>query len=480
MVARLAAVLAVTIALAAVVAGDVGGAGNKSGAGNRSYVATHFVRMPVGFFDDPSFRWSKDVGTNLARAAAAHASIIHTLANWAAIAPRKPKHPLDGNDRAYHLSDLDALVRSAGRYDLQVMITITGTPGWANGGNSPNHPPQKFKWLTQFARMLAHRYDGRHGRGAVTRFSVWNEPNLGLFLVPQYRHGKIVSPIIYAKLFQAAYRGIKKGDPHAIVAAGETSNRGINRPTGQPGRDSVAPGTFAHILAKVAPHLPFAAWAAHPYSPDFGYGPEQRVRFPNVSFSTMNRFGLSLQHWFRRRVPIWITEYGEQTRPPFRFGVTLARQAADTREAMRLIRTSKYVRMFIWFVFRDSNSTTWFSGLEHANGKSKPAYKAFASSAYEVVGETKQVKPYRPFSLTMSVPWIAYHVSARSRLEVDYTIRLRGHVKAQGVRIAKLQRDGNISFTVPFGAARRRRYTLSAVVIDRRGQHETHQVVLVS
>ncbi len=159
------------------------------------------------------------------------------------------------------------------------MITITGTPRWANGNQSPNHPPLKMKWLTEFAQMLAHRYNGEHGRSAVTLFSVWNEPNLGLFLVPQFRHGRIVSPALYARLFRAAYTGIKKGDPNAIVAAGETSNRGINRPTGNPGRDSVAPATFARRLAEVAPRLPFAAWADHPYSPNFGLDHRRRFGF---------------------------------------------------------------------------------------------------------------------------------------------------------------------------------------------------------
>ncbi len=58
-------------------------------------------RMPVGFYDDPSFRWSTQTTVNLRAAAAAHASIVHALVNWAVAAPTKPVHPLDGNDPAY-------------------------------------------------------------------------------------------------------------------------------------------------------------------------------------------------------------------------------------------------------------------------------------------------------------------------------------------------------------------------------------------
>ena len=47
-------------------------------------------RMPIGFFDDPSFRWAPKPTVNLASAEKAHASIIHVLADWSQIAPTKP------------------------------------------------------------------------------------------------------------------------------------------------------------------------------------------------------------------------------------------------------------------------------------------------------------------------------------------------------------------------------------------------------
>ena len=129
-------------------------------------------KMPIGFYDDPSFRWApeKVIPQNLQAAKQAHASLIHALADWRQIAPDKPKNPLDGDDPAYNLSDLDALVQTAPRYNQQVFITISGCPGWANGGQANNHPPKNLNDLTQFAHMLAARYNGRHiGFGAMTR-----------------------------------------------------------------------------------------------------------------------------------------------------------------------------------------------------------------------------------------------------------------------------------------------------------------------
>ena len=78
--------------------------------------------------------------------------------------------------------------------------------------------------------MLATRYNGRTGHGDVALWSIWNEPNLQLFLTPQFVGKKIVGPANYAKLYKSAYAGIKAGNPTAKVAIGETSARGRDKP----------------------------------------------------------------------------------------------------------------------------------------------------------------------------------------------------------------------------------------------------------
>ena len=77
--------------------------------------ATAAPRMPIGFFDDPTFRWSADRADNLHRAAADGASIIHTTANWPTLAPTRPASATNGDDPAYKLADLDELVQQAQR-----------------------------------------------------------------------------------------------------------------------------------------------------------------------------------------------------------------------------------------------------------------------------------------------------------------------------------------------------------------------------
>jgi Glycosyl hydrolase catalytic core len=436
-------------------------------------------RMPVGFYDDPSFRWAASPEVNFASAQRAHASVIHVLADWSQIATRKPAAPLNGDDPAYDLSDLDAVVRTAPAFRLQVVMTISGTPKWANGGQPPNRPPKNLGTLTQFAHMLAARYNGlRPGFGSVSRWSVWNEPNLELFLKPQFEGNKIVSPKIYAKLFMAAYKGIKAGNPLAEVAAGETSNRGRNKPSFQSG--SVAPATFARMLAEANPKLPFAAWATHPYPTVPRLGPKQKVAYPNVTMTRLEQFGKSLEQWFHRRVPIWVTEYAEQTRPEYPGGVTRAQQAADAKLALKMAAANPYVEMFVWFVLRDSTKKTWFSGLIAKNGARKPAYSAFAKTASGIDGQTQVVVPGRPPTIKLDIPYLTYNNSVGAVVGITYVV-LDGRKKiAVAQPRGRIASDQTVSFVARFKPVKGKSYLLSAVVNDKHGQIATREVSLVA
>jgi hypothetical protein len=441
------------------------------------------VRMPVGFYDDPSFRWSPTAAENVASAQKSGATIVHTLADWSQLAPTKPLDPLDGDDPAYRLGDLDQLVQNAAAHGMQVLVTITGTPRWANGGRSPNYAPKSMTTLTQFAHMLAARYSGKNSEfGTVTRWSIWNEPNLGRFLAPQYSGKKIVSGATYAKLYMAGYKGIKAGNKLAQVAAGETSNRGRNHPTGSVGNDTVAPALFAQMVARANPHLPFAAWATHPYPSVYALGPGQKVAYPNVALSTMTHFGTDLKKWFHRNVPIWITEYGEQTKPEYRLGgVTYAKQAADLKKAMQLARANPYVGMFIWFIFRDSTSATWASGVEKKSGAKKPSFAAFTSQARTTAGETEQLPKSKTASVHVAVPMLASANTVGTTMQVTYQLRLGSKLVKNGKATAKLGSNQTLTFTLarPAKTKAKTAYTLNVTASDDTGQTVKRTIALL-
>jgi hypothetical protein len=436
--------------------------------------------MPIGFFDDPSFRWSPDRQQNLAAAAAAGATVIHTTANWAQLAPTRPAFPADADDKAYRLSDLDELVRESARYGLRVMIDITGTPKWANGGQPPNHMPKHLSDLATFAKMLALRYDGRNpGKGQVSLWSVWNEPNLQQFLTPQYVGKRIVSPANYAKLYKTVYAAIKSQNPMAKVAIGETSAQGRDRPSAGSSQ-TVAPGTFAHLLSKI-PGLHFDAWAHHPYPTARTAKPLEKVRYPNVTLSQLPRFEAQLAKDFHRAVPIWITEYGHETKPAQPKGVTYAQQAAYATQALTIARNDPSVQMFCWFTFRDSAGNPWKSGLVKQSGAAKPAFARFAALAHQIDGTTVVGKGGRSLgSIAIFVPFLTFYDPVGSLVGITYHVMDGVKLVASGEPRSNLAPDGSVSFVPAFTPVKGHSYTITATVNDANGNLQTRQVAVRS
>ena len=128
--------------------------------------ATH---MPVGFFDDASFRWSPDALTNLrTRRCSRRHGDQHDRRVGRTIAPTRPAR-CGRRETTPRITSTTSTRSShnANALRLQVLIDINGTPRWANGGQTPNHMPKKLTDLTTFAKMLATRYNGHHGHGNV-------------------------------------------------------------------------------------------------------------------------------------------------------------------------------------------------------------------------------------------------------------------------------------------------------------------------
>jgi hypothetical protein len=438
--------------------------------------ATAAPRMPIGFFDDPTFRWSPDRAVNLQRAAATGASIIHTTANWPQIAPTRPAQAADGSDPAYHLADLDELVSQAAANGMRVMINITGTPKWSNGNTTPNHMPKRLSDLTAFARMLATRYNGANGKGYVGLWSIWNEPNLQQFLTPQYVGKKIVSPANYAKLYKAAYAGIKAGNRGAQVAAGETSAMGRDKPS-KGASQTVSPGTFARLLAQQK-GIRFDAWAHHPYPTAPNAKPLEKVRYPNVTLVMLPRFEKDLHKWYHRIVPVWITEYGHETKPGERKGVTLATQAKYAKQALGVARKDPNVQMFVWFTFRDSSGNPWQSGLEQPSGAAKPAYSAFGSLARLTDGIATNVRAGRQPTLTLYFPGLAYYNASGTAIGMNYTVHDGSSFVASGQPAEPMRANQSLSVPLDFTPKKGHTYTVTVVANDPNGHVETSTATL--
>jgi hypothetical protein len=433
--------------------------------------------MWTGFQDDPALRWRDGRAASFDRVRQLGASVVRTTVYWSRMAPKRPRAADNPFDSAYRFDDLDEFVRNAATRGIAVMLTIWGTPGWANGGRGANVPPTHLTDLTDFARAVASRYNGRHrGLPSVQFYSVWNEPNLGLFLTPQYdKKGRPASPFIYARLYRAAYAGIKVENPDALVAIGETSPRGRLTPLGGDGQqDTLAPQTFARLLARLRPKVRFDAWAQHPYS-NLGSGPTQRMRYPNANLPLLPSFEDHLNEWFgRTSTPIWVTEYGFQTKPEEPAGVTPAQQAAYLRTAIAMVKRMPYVQMFVWFIMRDDPSSTWQSGVLYRNGRQKPAAPVFADLSRQVDGRNLEVRvrsgTRRP---VVKVPAFEYAARGGPGTRVYSTVKAYRNGKLIGVSQpppAAVAASGYVQIRTPIArVVKGALYVISFELSDSRG-----------
>lgn len=439
--------------------------------------ATGAERMWVGFHDDPSYRWVSDRMVRVRRASEDGASIVRLFVQWNVAAPQRPSNPTDPFNRTYRLDDVDEAVRAAQEQGQEVMLTISGTPRWANGGLTPNRMPRRLADLRNFARAIAARYSGRYEGFPFVRFwSVWNEPNLQLFLAPQFNaRGRSVAPANYARLYAAAYAGIKAGNRQAKVAIGETSARGSDKPDGL--RPTHSPGKFAELVAKANPRLRFDAWSHHPYPSVPSLRPNQRVRWPNVSLASMPRFNKELKRWFKRKnVPMWITEYAHETRPEDRLGIPYARQAAYVRQALTLARRYAFVEMFIWFVYQDDQGQPWDSGLYRPNGTTKGASAANFRRIASQVDARNALYSFRTGTATPLVSLYTRRYCANdpigTPIGMTWRIFQRGRLIGVGQQSSVLRRDCTITARLRFppgGIRRGVTYTATFELNDRNG-----------
>jgi hypothetical protein len=384
------------------------------------------------------------------RARGNEASILRTIVEWPKVAPTRPAQPTDSFDPAYKFGDVDEFIRNAQLRGIEVIITLWGTPSWANGGQKPQAMPRRVADFQNFARAVASRYSGRFAGYPFVRFyTIWNESNLATFLVPQFdAKGRIVSPRNYAKLAKAGIAGIRAGNSRGLVAIGETSSHGLDKK--KPGTtDTVAPATFMKGVAAAWGKVKFDAWAQHPYPFPVNQKPTQLVRYPNVTLKSFPRFEKDLDAAFKRKnIPIWITEYGNETRPGEPKGVTEAQQAAYIPQAIAMARQDKRVQMFVWFVMQDSQGSLWQSGIYRGNAapkRAQPRFKTWAGPLNPVHGKVTVRGGTKNPKVTVYLR--EYCANNAPGTAVGYTVR--SYLGSRLVQVAQGASPLTIECTVP-------------------------------
>jgi hypothetical protein len=290
---------------------------------------------------------------------------VRVTAGWDAIEPRRGAFNWDLLDRAA------AMARDRG-LDLDIDIAFF-RPGWA-----------EWHDYADFAAAVARRYPG------AAAFTVWNEPNLAVFMSPQWRSdGSPLSPDTYRAMVRTAVPRIKAAAPDATVLIGATSSLGETHGTGD---TRMAPLTFLRALCDGGPPLPGDGWSHHPYASELA--PWQHDPDPGtVRIGDLDRLAGALHEhrdcFAQGDLPIYITELGDQTNPPDpTWDITPDEQARRLAEAEEISRAQPTVRSVAQFLMRDLPERTgddartrwrdYQSGLRFADGRAKPAHAAFA------------------------------------------------------------------------------------------------------
>jgi hypothetical protein len=410
-------------------------------------------------------RSDAEVDASMAQLAGMGVDRVRLTAGWSVIAPDADATARPAFDEAdpgaypaHAWDNLDRAVRDAAEHGLKIDIDIAfWAPLWATADTAPGRArtsidPERY---AGFAQAVARRYSGTYtakqeaalplpppskdgsllnglagllgGKKSVVpavapapkplpgvdMFTIWNEPNLGGFLKPQWKRTggrwQPESPHIYRRLVQAAYPVIKAIVPEAIVLVGGTASGGAG-----PGSSSVGPLRFLREMACVDDRLrplkrsgcsgfktiPGDGFAHHPYSLMKSPGEESR----NPDWATISELprltGLLDALVDRGRLSpalrdVWLTEFGYETNDQVgskRY--TGADQARFLAWSEYIAWRTPHVRSFAQFLLRDTLTDeavatpgrrafgSWQSGLLREDGTPKPAADSFPATLF--------------------------------------------------------------------------------------------------
>jgi hypothetical protein len=325
---------------------------------------------------------------------------------WPDVAPdSQPENwdPTDPADPNYDWSYFDQQIRWTVESGVEPLVSIFSAPEWAERCKTDlskslpgtcNPDPEMF---ADFAEAAARRYSGDFGAlPKVTYWKVWNEPNLGYYLMPQVRRGKKVSPGLYRSLVNKMASRVKGVDPANQIVGG-----GLG-PIGGPGR--IAPLDFMRrLLCLKGTTRPvrdpscrarsrFDIWAHNAYTT--GRPTHSAYARDDVSMGDLPEMKNVLRAGERAKrvetdrsnVPFWITEMSWDSKGPDPKGVPMNRLKVWVSEA--IFRAWKAgVSKFFWLSLRDwpripgdprtIDAGLYFRGPTLAEDRPKPILQSF-------------------------------------------------------------------------------------------------------
>jgi hypothetical protein len=284
--------------------------------------------------------------------------LVRFTLNWNSIAARRPENARSPDDAAYDWRGPDLVLEALRARGIAPMLTLVGTPAWANGGKPSNVVPVTGRDFADFAFAAGTRY------AWVKSWLVWNEPNQRRWLLPS-------SPGTYVRrLLNPAYESLHLAVRGAKVGGGVTAPRGS--------RSGVSPVEWIRGMGAAQARLDAYAHNPYPSRPSETPSSGGCDHCQTITMATLERLlGEARRAFGPKR--IWLTEYGYQTNPPDQLlGVPPATQARYVGESALRAYLAPRVDMLIHFLYQDEPDPARFqSGLRFLGGRAKPALTAF-------------------------------------------------------------------------------------------------------
>jgi hypothetical protein len=368
-----------------------------------------------GFVDDVWFDGPADGLTPnawLAKTAQTGAKLAQIEVDWSGLEPKAPVSGVSATSPSapqFQFTGLDQRVEELVSAGIQPVFLVTDAPRWAQGkgGTAAEYATGGYKpkdlAFRDLAQAMAKRYSGTfpdpanpgHRIPRVRYMQAWGEANTNFHLSPQWTrvHGRTVNTgaIIYRGLLNAFYAGVKAGDAKTIVLASGLEGYG-DAPFA--GLQRTHPVTFTENVLCLSAALNrmkcaggpahFDVFAADPYeafSPTTHAVSPLDASAPDLSRLTkVVRAALRVGTLLPRKTkPLWVTEFGYDSKPPNPQAVSTATQAKWLEEGFYIF-WHEGASVAMWYLIRDQTppyNVNYFSGVFFRNGRKKPSFTAY-------------------------------------------------------------------------------------------------------
>ena len=275
------------------------------------------------------------------RIAEAGATSVRQAASWREIEAVKGK---------YDWTQIENTLKYCRKYSqIRPYLLVVNTPAWARADGQPSHlppVPEAIPDWKRFCKALAEKY-----RGYVNHYEIWNEQNGFGWEVPPYNQVDK-----YLPLLEAAYEGLKEGNPDCLVSLGGLDDGAGNSPI-------FTKGSYDLRVKSYAGKNMWDAFGDHPYGD--AKSMIAKLRAIKGIASGYGDCGLEL----------WLSEYGFHTGE-----MSEQAQAEALTQYMRTLIEDpefQYVTETNYLCVADFEETTHGFGLCNANLKPRLAFYAY-------------------------------------------------------------------------------------------------------